>query len=83
MYRLLRLGCDTLREGVVVSAGLFAGALLALGVAVWLAPPTGLAKALLLLTAAVLLVLAAVVLLSTFLLAVLPGARQRLGKCDH
>lgn len=83
MYRLLILGCNTLREGVVVSFGLFLVALLLFLAASHLVPPDGLAPAVLLALAALAMLFAALVLLSTFLIAVLPGARERLGRCDH
>lgn len=82
-YRLLILGCKTMREGVVVSFVFFAGAMLLFLAARYVVPSVGLLQQVVLFFALVLILLAPVVLLSTFLISVLPGAREKLGKCEH
>lgn len=82
-YRLLILGCKTMREGVVVSFIFFAGAMLLFLAARYVVPSVGLLQQVVLFFALVLILLAPVVLLSTFLISVLPGAREKLGKCEH
>lgn len=82
-HRLLILGCRTMRDGVVVSAIFFVGAILLFLAARHVVPPTVHLQQVVLFLALVLIVLAPVVLVSTFLLSVLPGARERLDKCAH
>ncbi|MBK5967691.1 MULTISPECIES: hypothetical protein [Thiorhodovibrio] len=83
-HRLLVLGCETMRDGVVV-AGIFFAAAVALFMAARYVVPADIAhlQAIVLLLALVLIMLAPVVLISTFLLSVLPGAREKLGRCEH
>jgi hypothetical protein len=82
--RLLILGCKTMREGVVVSAIFLVGAIL-LFLAARFVVPSGVLylQQIVLLFALVLIVLAPVVLVSTFLLSVIPGAAEKLEKCEH
>lgn len=82
-HRLLMLGCRTMRDGVVVSGVFFAGAILLFLAARYVVPPMAHLQQVVLLLALVLIVLAPVVLVSTFLLSVLPGARDKLDKCEH
>jgi hypothetical protein len=82
-HRLLVLGCKTMRDGVAVSAVFFAAAMLLFVAARWLVPPVAHIQQVVLLLALILIVLAPVVLVSTFLLSVLPGAREKLDKCEH
>jgi hypothetical protein len=81
--KLLVLGCKTMREGVVVSAVFFLGAILLFLAARHIVPEIGSMQTIVLAFALVLMVLAPVVLVSTFLLSVLPGARERLDQCEH
>lgn len=83
-HRLLILGCETMRDGVVVAAIFFAAAML-LFLAARFVVPADIAhlQAIVLLLALVLVMLAPIVLISTFLLSVLPGAREKLGRCEH
>jgi len=80
-HRLLMLGCKTMRDGVVVSAVFLAGLLFL--AATHVVPAVAYLRPIVLFFALVLIVLAPVVLISTFLLSVLPGAREKLEKCDH
>jgi hypothetical protein len=77
------LGCKTMRDGVAVSAIFFAAALLLFLAARFVIPGILYAQQIVLLLALVLIALAPVVLISTFRLSVIPGARERLDKCEH
>jgi hypothetical protein len=81
--RLLMLGCKTMREGVAVSA-VFLLAAIALFLAVrHVVPDMFYLQHIVLFFALVLIILAPIVLISTFLLSVIPGAKERLDKCEH
>lgn len=82
-HKLLMLGCTTMREGVIVSAVFFFGAILLFLAAQHVVPEVGYLPHMVLLLALILIVLAPVVLISTFLLSVIPGAREKLEKCEH
>jgi hypothetical protein len=82
-HRLLILGCTTMREGVVISAIFFAAAMLLFLAARFVVPATFHLQNITLLLALLCILLAPIVLISTFLLSVLPGAREKLGKCEH
>lgn len=82
-HRFLILGCRTMRDGVVVSGVFFLAAVLLFLAATHVVPAVGIVRAIVLFFALVLIVLAPVVLISTFLISVLPGARERLENCDH
>ena len=81
--RLLVLGCKTLREGVIVSAVFLAGAIALFLAAQHVVPDTFYLQQVVLFFALVLIILAPIILISTFLLSVVPGAREKLAKCDH
>ena len=81
--RLLVLGCKTMREGVAVSAVFLLGAVALFLAARYVVPDISYLQHLVLFFALVLIVLAPVVLISTFLISVIPGARERLDKCEH
>ena len=81
--RLLALGCKTMREGVTVSAVFFAAAIALFLAAQHVVPDIFYLKHIVLLLALVLIILAPIVLISTFLLSVLPSARDKLDKCEH
>jgi hypothetical protein len=82
-HRLLILGCRTMRDGVVVSAVFFVGAVLLFLAATHVVPEVAYVQQIVLFLALVLIILAPVILISTFLISVLPGAREKLEKCDH
>jgi hypothetical protein len=83
-HRLLILGCKTMRDGVVVSSVFLAGAVLLFLAAQHVVPPNvPVVGHIVLFLALVLIVMAPVVLISTFLLSVLPRAREKLEKCEH
>lgn len=81
--RLLVLGCKTMREGVTVSAVFLIGAILLLLAAEHVVPEVFHLRQIVLFFALVLIILAPIILISTFLLSVIPGAREKLDKCEH
>ncbi|EGV19048.1 hypothetical protein [Thiocapsa marina] len=83
VHRLLILGCRTMRDGVVVSAIFFVAALLLFMAVRFVLPDLAYLQQIVLFFALVLIILAPVVLVSTFLLSVIPGAREKLEKCEH
>jgi len=72
-----------MREGVTVSAVFLAGAIALFLAARYVVPDAFHLQQVVLFFALVLIILAPIVLISTFLLSVFPGARQKLEKCDH
>ncbi|UHD16701.1 hypothetical protein [Thiocapsa bogorovii] len=83
VHRVLILGCRTMRDGVVVSAIFFVAALLLFMAVRFVLPDLAYLQQIVLFFALVLIILAPVVLVSTFLLSVIPGAREKLEKCEH
>lgn len=81
--RLLVLGCKTMREGVTVSAVFLTGAIALFLAAQHVVPDTMNLRYIVLFLALLMIMLAPIVLISTFLLSVLPGAREKLDKCEH
>lgn len=81
--RLLVLGCKTMREGVAVSAVFLAGAITLFLAARYAVPDVFHLQHVVLFLALVLIILAPIILVSTFLLSVVPGARDKLDKCEH
>jgi len=75
-HRLLILGCKTMRDGVVVSSVFFAGAVLLFLAARYVVSPQ-------VPVLGHIVLFFALVLISTFFLSVLPGAREKLEKCEH
>ncbi len=83
-HRLLILGCRTMRDGVVVSSIFFVGAILLFLAAQHVVPPNlPVVGHIVLLFALIMIVMAPVILISTFILSVFPGAREKLEKCEH
>jgi len=82
-HRLLILGCATMRDGVVVSFVFFCAAVLLFLAARFVVPEVAHLQQIVLVLALLLIILAPVVLISTFLISVLPGAREKLEKCEH
>ena len=82
-HRLLVLGCETMRDGVVVSAIFFAAAMLLFIAARFVVPDLLYLQQIVLFFALVLTIMAPVILVSTFLLSAIPGARKKLDKCEH
>jgi len=83
-HRLLMLGCKTMRDGVIASSIFFVAAILLFLAAQHIVPPhLPVVGHIVLLFALILIVMAPVILLSTFLLSAIPGAREKLEKCEH
>jgi hypothetical protein len=83
-HRLLMLGCKTMRDGVVVASVFFFAAVLLFLAARYVVPDTiPIIGHVVLLFALIMVVMAPVILISTFLLSVFPGAREKLEKCEH
>ena len=82
---ILSLGCQTMREGVIATIIFFiAGVLLILvGGPSGIVPKIWHLDLIVVLVGFLLLLLAPVILVSTFLLSVLPKAKERMDRCDH
>ncbi len=81
--KILSLDCATIREGVLVSAIFFLAAMLMILAGNYVVPAIAYMRQIVMLVGLLLLLLAPVVLVSTFLLTVLPGAKEKLDKCEH
>lgn len=81
--KLLVLGCQTLREGVLVSVIFFMAGIGIILAAQHIVPPMFHMNLVIMLLGFVLLLLAPIVLVSTFLLSVLPQTKKHLDKCEH
>lgn len=81
--KLLVLGCKTLREGVLASAIFFVAGILIVLAALHIVPTMLHMNLVVLFLGFVLLLLAPIILISTFLLTVLPNAKEKLDKCEH
>ncbi len=80
---LLSLGCQTMREGVIATVIFFiAGVLITLAGAK-IVPEIWHLNHIIVLVGFLLLLLAPVVLVSTFLISVLPKAKERMDQCEH
>ncbi len=80
---ILVLGCKTMREGVVVSTIFLTAAIALLLAGQYVVPNIAYMQHLVLLVGFLLLLFAPVILVLTFLVAVIPGAREKLDKCEH
>lgn len=81
--KLLYLGCQTLREGVIAALiFLLAGVSLIL-ISVHVMPHIFHMQHIVMFAGFMMLLLAPVILVSTFLLSVLPNAKKNLDQCDH
>ena len=81
--KLLVLGCKTMREGVVVTAVfLIVGIVMTLA-GVKVVPDFAYMKHIVMLVGFLLMLFAPVILISTFLISVLPGVKEKMDKCDH
>ena len=80
---LLSLGCQTMREGVAAALIFFAAGILLILASVHIVPDVWQLQHIIMLVGFILLLLAPIVLVSTFLLSVLPNAKQRMDHCDH
>lgn len=80
---LLSLGCTTMREGVVATAIFFIAGVLIILAGVKIVPEIWHLNHIVTLSGFILLLLAPIILVSTFLLSVLPKAKERMDKCEH
>ncbi|QEP42870.1 hypothetical protein D5085_06860 [Ectothiorhodospiraceae bacterium BW-2] len=84
MKKLLLLGCETMREGVIVSFVFFILGILMVLAGAHLVPDWLYMNFVVLLLGFLLVLFAPVILVSTYLLSVLPGIRERLKEeCEH
>ncbi|MDM8546582.1 hypothetical protein [Candidatus Venteria ishoeyi] len=83
MRKLLLIGCKTMREGVVVSFIFFIFSILMILAATNIVPTLFYMNFIILLAGFSLLLFAPLILVSTYLLTVLPGMRDKLKDCEH
>lgn len=80
---LLALGCKTMREGVIATIIFFIAGVILILAGVKIVPELWHLNHITMLSGFLLLLLAPIILVSTFLLSVLPQAKERMDKCDH
>lgn len=81
--KMLLLGCKTMREGVLASSVFFIAGVLMILAGTRVVPAIFYMQQIVIALGLLLLLLAPLVLISTFLLAVLPGAKEKMEKCEH
>lgn len=80
---ILKIGCKTMREGVLVSSIFFTAGILMILAGLKIVPDLFYMQQIILFAGLLLLLFAPLILISTFLLAVLPGAKEKMDKCEH
>ena len=80
---LLSLGCKTMREGVIATIIFFIAGVLTILVGAGVMPDLWHLNHIVVFAGFLLLLLAPIILVSTFLLSVLPKAKERMDKCEH
>ena len=80
---ILKIGCKTMREGVLVASIFFIAGVLMILAGVKIVPDIYYMQQIILFAGLILLLFAPLILISTFLLAVLPGAKEKMDKCEH
>ncbi len=80
---LLSLGCQTMREGVIATIIFFIAGVLTILVGAGIVPDILHLNHIVIFVGFILLLLAPIILVSTFLLSVLPKAKERMDKCEH
>ncbi len=80
---LLSLGCQTMREGVIATIIFFIAGVLIILVGASIVPELWHLNHIVVFSGFILLLLAPIILVSTFLLSVLPKAKERMDKCEH
>lgn len=83
MKKLLVLGCETMREGVVVTAIFLVVGIVLILAGINVVPDFAYMKHIVLLVGFLLLLFAPVILVSTFLISVLPGVKKKMDECNH
>ncbi|HEC05528.1 MAG TPA: hypothetical protein ENJ12_01630 [Thiolapillus brandeum] len=81
--KFLILGCQTMREGVVVTAVFLVVGIVLVLAGVNIVPDIAYMKHIVLFVGFILMLLAPLVLVSTFLISVLPGAKKKMDECEH
>jgi hypothetical protein len=72
-----------MREGVLVSSIFFTAGILMILAGLKIVPDVFYMQQIILFAGLLLLLFAPLILVSTFLLAVLPGAKEKMDKCEH
>ncbi|MEN8167477.1 MAG: hypothetical protein ABFR65_08380 [Pseudomonadota bacterium] len=80
---LLKIGCKTMREGVVVTAIFFFAGILMILAGTKIVPEIFYMQHIVMFAGLLLLLFAPLILTATFLLSVLPGAKEKMDKCEH
>ncbi len=80
---LLKIGCSTMREGVIVSTIFFFAGILMILAGIKIVPDIFYMQQIVMFAGLVLLLFAPLILITTFLLSVIPGAKDKLDKCEH
>ncbi|MES9942031.1 MAG: hypothetical protein ABW105_06565 [Candidatus Thiodiazotropha sp. 6PLUC1] len=80
---LLKIGCKTMREGVLVSSIFFIAGILMILAGTNVVPDLFYMQQVVMFAGLLLLLFAPLILIATFLLSVLPGAKENLDKCEH
>lgn len=80
---LLSLGCKTMREGVIATLIFFIAGVLVTLAGASIVPAIWHLNHIVIFTGFLLILLAPIILVSTFLLSVLPDAKDRMDKCEH
>ncbi len=81
--KILVLGCNTMREGVVVTAIFLIVGIVLILAGVNVVPDFAYMKHIAMLVGFLLMLFAPVILISTFLISVLPGVKEKMDKCEH
>lgn len=80
---LLKIGCTTMREGVLVTTIFFFSGILMILAGTKIVPDIFYMQHVVMFAGLLLLLFAPLILIATFLLSVLPGAREKMDKCEH
>ena len=80
---LLTLGCQTMREGVVASFVFFILGISLILVSIYILPHIWNLQHIVMFFGFILLLLAPIILISTFLISVLPKAKEKMDQCEH
>lgn len=80
---LLKIGCKTMREGVLVTTIFFFAGILMILAGTKIVPEIFYMQHIVMFTGLLLLLFAPLILIATFLLSVLPGAKEKMDQCEH
>ncbi|MCB1861752.1 MAG: hypothetical protein KDI47_08485 [Gammaproteobacteria bacterium] len=83
IMKILSLGCKTMREGVLASCIFFVAGILMILAGTKIVPDMFYMQQIVMMLGLIMLLFAPIILISTFLLSVLPGAKEKLDKCEH